>query len=625
MGIELQQPPDVIGAAFETLPFPETPTHASAPSETAQETTLRYITACYRESREARLQVEPWWDEGWSLYNNEWDFTAKQAWQSQIKDSSFGSLVNDAAEGLKRATVGALKYFRIEAINPRIEEDVRYAGFFTELVHLLLRRANLFRTLSGAYKNAWITNLGVIRVTSERSTKTIPQFVDTSFGMSPDSVSMNRVTQVRSGIKLKDIDPYFLFPDPTGRNLYQIYEFTIDKYQLLDLTKSQPGFFNLDQLESLESGQQGDEQQSTKHTRIQTATLDGHPFRKPIRVWEFWGTILKDDGTVVVRDALAYVVDGRILIGLDVNPLLDGETPHVLFNIINQTDAMWGRSYSQAASSIAREKGHLLNLVGDAAKFAALKGFGIDLTALEDLEILKRGLYPGVVIPTRAGTNAIHELNFAGADQSVITHLFALQDGLSNAIGVSEFMTGRPSSRGRTTAGEFKGKMQRANELMESLGMDLEQSALTPLLQKSFYRIVEDFDFTDPDVLPLMVKHGLNPDEFRFMSAAMRSRFLANRYKFIATGLASYLSRNFVIENIVKFLQVAGNMGESNPQVRQKVEGLVSRLIDLLGLEEEPLLSASVPTMGAASGSPFGGTVSAPFPSPAPQGASGGG
>lgn len=587
MAVELTQLPETVSASSQEI---ETISVPSRPSEAIQAQVVRYIDACYKESRDARQTVETWWDEGWSLYNNNWNFTAKEEWQSQMRDPLFGNLIDDAAEGLKRATVSSMKFFRLEAANPMNQDDVRLAAFFSELVRELLKRANIFRVLGGAYKNAWVTNLGVVRVTSDSSSKMLTRFTETGMG----ETEVLR-TQVRNnGLKLKDVDPYFYFPDPAGRKLFEVYEFFMDKYQLLELAQHNKGFFNQDRIEELEGTDESqDVLGSSKINRLQQVSAGANPYRKPIKIREFWGTILDERGHVLLKDALAYVVDNQFPIYLDTNPLLDTESPFVAFNLVHQTDAVWGRSFSQAGASIARERGHQANLTADGMRYATLKAFGIDIGLLEDVEIINRGLWPGAIIPVRGGEQAIKQLNFSGPGGEVLSFLMLLQDWLGNSMNANEFVTGRPSSRGRQTKGEVSMKSEKQSQLLESIGMDLEQTFLQPLLAKSFYRLIEDFDFRlEPGLLGMLQKYQLNPELLMSLTVAQRSELLGDRYRFIVSGLASQISRMFIVENIVNFLKVVGNMGELQQKFAPKIETLVNRMIDLLGLEPETLIAS---------------------------------
>lgn len=615
MAIELTHIPETVSQPAQA---PEVAGLTSSPSETVQAQIVSYIEACYNESKESRKEVETWWDEGWSLYNNEWDFGAKEAWQSKMCDPLFGNLVDDAAEGLKRATVSALKFFRLEAANPMNQDDVRLAAFFSELVRELLKRANIFRALGGAYKNAWVTNMGVIRVTADTSSRILTRFSDAGMG----ELELLRTSVRNNGLRVKDIDPYFYFPDPAGRKLFEVYEFFMDKYQLLDLASHTKGFFNQDRIEELEgTNESQDALGSAKMTRLQQVSASANPYRKPIKIREFWGTLLDDRGHVLLKNALAYVADGKHLIYVDTNPLLDTESPFVAFNLVHQTDAVWGRSFSQAGSSIARERGHQANLTADGMRYATLKAFGVDVGLLEDIDVLTRGLWPGAVIPVRGGEQAIKQLNFTGPGGEVLSFLMLLQDWLGNSMNANEFVTGRPSSRGRQTKGEVSLKSEKQSQLLESIGMDLEQSFLQPLLAKSFYRLIEEFDFKlEPGLQGLLQKYQINPELLMSLTLTQRSELLGDRYRFVVSGLASQISRMFIVENIVNFLKVVGNMGELQQKFAPKIETLVNRMIDLLGLEPETLMAS--PEMIALSkqpSAPEGGNGNKPAAPPQPS------
>lgn len=617
MAIEISQLPETVSKAAQE---PSTVRYKT-PSETMQSHIVKYIDSCYKESLEARREVESWWDEGWSLYNNQWDFSTKEAWQSQMRDPLFGNLVDDAAEGLKRATVSALKFFRVEAANPLDKNDVMLAAFFSELVRELLKRANIFRVLGGAYKNAWVTNMGVVRITSDSSSRILTRFSDRGTG----EADLLRTQVPTNGLKLKDIDPYFYFPDPAGRKLFEIYEFFMDKYQLLDLAQHSKGFFNQDLIEDLTgSTESQDYLGSLKKSRLQQTSEISNEFRKPLKIREFWGTLLDEDGRILLKDALVYIVENKFPIYVDTNPLLDTESPFVAFNLVHQTDAIWGRSFSQAGASIARERGHQANLTADGMRYATLKAFGIDTALLEDVEIVNRGIWPGAVIPVRGGEQAIKQINFQGPGGEVMSFLMLLQDWLGNSMNANEFVTGRPSSRGRQTKGEVAMKSQKQSQLMESIGMDLEQSFLQPLLAKSFYRVIEDFDFRlEPGLLGMLQKYQINPELLMSLTISQRSELLGDRYRFVVSGLASQLSRMFVVENIVQFLKVVGNMGDLQQKFAPKIESLVNRMIDLLGIEPETM-SASPETLAMSKQPPTAeggkGKAEKPQPSFAPPG-----
>jgi len=116
------------------------------------------------------------------------------------------------------------------------------------------------------------------------------------------------------------------FPDPTGRNLYEIHRSERDLHEVIELAEQ--GIYDIDAVEEIK-GSFTETEEERLRTREQNQNVSQPPdFRKRVVIDEYWGDILDQDGKIAHKNIVAAVANDRFLIREpEPNPFWHQESP----------------------------------------------------------------------------------------------------------------------------------------------------------------------------------------------------------------------------------------------------------------------------------------------------------
>lgn len=161
------------------------------------------------------------------------------------------------------------------------------------------------------------------------------------------------------------------FPDPTGQNLFKIFQMEMDLYAVKKLAGGPKPLYRKEIVDHIVGGFEDLEQEARK-ARETNQLMTFSSSRKRVRIWECYGTILHPStGDVIMENAMWTVCNDRYLIQPPIpNPFWHGEIPAVSAPIIRVPNSVWHTAVADAASELNLAMNELFNLGLDSGLMA---------------------------------------------------------------------------------------------------------------------------------------------------------------------------------------------------------------------------------------------------------------
>lgn len=493
-----------------------------------------------------------------NIYHLKQDFTHKKKGQSTEFLSKQAIAVEQTSSFIMQGLVNTDRWFDVE-VEPGVENPV----FTPREVYLLLKRQmdiNHFSSfVSDSAKLGLLGSLMIVKVHGEKVNK--PRYTAEDV-LDGDKIKKKlfREDRYRWQSKLELFRQEDYYPDPTGRNQYQIIRTVMDKYKLIEMAKENPEIFDLAMIESLNNGEESD-QLTNKHIETDQ-NLTATKQRQTVTLYEFWGDLVDHNtGEVLHRDCVCITADDSKLISKPrPYPFWHGKRPFVVTPIIRVPHSVWHRAAMDSATAHNIALNELYNLMVDSAMMAAFGIRQIKTSYLEDPSQVNEGIGPGTTLSLNASAPDNVDVlkrvdtstlgNETMAMYSIVEREFQ-QSAMSNDLRVGSL----PQREVKAT--EVMASSQALNSLFDGLIKVLETDFITPILQMAWETMCQELDDFDlPEIESLLGKEraailmDLEPEE----------RFAAGieGFKFKVYGLSNIMNRINDFRKVQSMLQTLG-------------------------------------------------------------------
>lgn len=582
---------------------------------------IQAINACRHESEMARRDREVQGDKNWQLYLGKQDYSHKQEGQSQEFLPKVPVAVEQMSALVKRALVQFGNYFSVDV-------DTELGQLITgdeirEMLKVFLRdlwapggKVTDFPTIvSDAMKQALLKCLIIFKVHGAYKKGRKLSF-EKGIGFKEKEIETWKLR-----IDLVRFEDYY--PDPTGNNLYEIHRVERDLYEVVDMSEGDDPIYDPAMVQKLVEhsggGERADDEKLSEGDRNQNETTPPS-FRKRVVLDEFWGTLLRDDGTVAHRNIVATVANERFLIRPpEPNPFWHQRSPLVVAPLIRVPHSVWHKALYDHASDLNIAINELYNLLIDGGMASV---WGISQLRVEDLEDpsqVEGGIRQGMTLAVKQtlphNAKVYERLTEGQAPIEALQIFESLNSEFSQAALTNELKLGSLPQK-QVLATEVLESGQSQNLMLDGVVADLENQCMSPTLELAFLVIMqmadklpeEAFSFLNNKKVALMIMRA-EPEE-RFV-------LFFNRCRFVVNGLSSTMARALEFQKLMAFLQAVG----INPLMLQAFitkyspEKFLAQLLNALNLNpknfertEEELRQL----LGQQSGQPGAGTPPGP-------------
>ena len=548
---------------------------------------------------EHRKPRETVWDIAWDLYNGRYDWSEKEDWQAKVNIPKVRGVVDKAAGSFRRALIRMKRFYHIESETRLGVEQ----GFYTmNMLDYWLEQINFVEEFTTGLKGGLITSTLVFKIFWDWYTNSEPRWEQRTrrepvmeFGIKVGEVEVpdeyvTREPKTMGRLGIKAIDPYNFWIGE--RNGYRIEKATVEFSYLEALAKK--GVYSKEAVEKLyQRGQEGlarTKEQARKQERVNTNAASR--FNRPVDIYHFWGDLYGEDGRVKARNVLYTMGDKDVVLRKpQSNPLFHGRDPYVVGTPYIVPFSTYNRGIVEDIAGIAQMITNLSCLIIDGAQFDAIQAYEVDTDLVEDAgtKSLKKGIYPGIVIPTKGYENPqmkpVVRTITTGRIPQLAIQVMAMLDR-EQQLSSSVTNAARGQDIGTETLGEFQSIVGSANEGLDEAARTVEETTLNELLEKSIatvYQYNEDYTLTRltenfPDTSLAMI--DMTPEE--------RYATMLGQFTFKARGVSIMMDKAADLKQLDSFTKFISAI--PGAMTRINVDELLENIIIGVGWNPSKIL-----------------------------------
>ena len=513
------------------------------------------------------------WLQNLDLYWNRFDYSKKAAWQSREILPEFPQYIDRFAAAMRMALVSVERFFTVAADG---DDQGDLARVIRKMMVAILRRVG--RSASGHP----IDFLNFFEDAIKMGSLSMCSAIVTS---KEDGEGGNYV-----GIDLED--PYNVWLDPTGRNLYRIRRVEMDLNELLDLGELVDG----DGMPLYDQQQVEDCYASVTllmQTERQKRTGTGQwvmSNRRPVILHEYYCTLIDEHGKCLGRNVLCVVANNKYLIrGPEKNPFWHGKDWLLAAPIVNVPLAPYGKSYAENFAAVTKTFNELTNLILDAIQTSAMKAWAIVPEALQDPSQVEEGIYPNVLWRLNHGEmpqDVLASLDMGKIPPEVFQVWQSIKKELQEGAAFNEMTLGQSAPKGRTTAAEVSTVDNNATSYIRSIASNIEHSFLEPLLDLVWKCALQHLQKGDKELRAAV------GDKWFDTIYKMRKEFCHYKITFTCRGISGLLQKKQKLQDFMQFLGViAQNQQLTQVFVQQfSPQRIMQYIADLMDVELDKLI-----------------------------------
>lgn len=374
-------------------------------------------------------------------------------------------------------------------------------------------------------------------------------------------------------------------PDPTGRKLYKIHTVERDWHQALAMADA--GVYDADVIRRIKEDHHRDEEER----RIQG--INESSFRRRIVIDEYWGTILKRDGSVLHEAVLCALANDKYVIRKpEPYPNWYGEDPFVAIPLVRVPHTVWHRAIMDEVVSLNLALNELFNLTLDGGIASVWGVRQLRAEYLEDPTAVTNGIPQNKTLVLREGVptgeKVLEQITTGEVPRDAMTLYAMLEKEILGAAKTNDVQMGNLPGR-KVLATEVAETSNANSAMMDGIVSDVE-AGIAHLLRKAWLTLLQNADFLmESDLTELMSNRELLA--LANMTDAERFAALANGAKFRVFGLSATLAKARDFQKIMALLQVSAQNPVLQRAMLVKFDGerILEKIIRVLNLNPEDL------------------------------------
>lgn len=519
--------------------------------ELSDEDLLKRLTAIRKEAETARKTGpnpvggrDDVWKANRDLYWGRIDFSGKAEWQSKEKLPEAPMFVDRFAAAMREALYQSGTWY-----TPEVAGDES-----ADLTPLLRKFMNYYLAQVGRAPNNVVLDFGAVFEDLMKAGTMATAAAAVTWQVGQDGIGY---------VGVDTLDSLNVWFDATGRRQYRIRRKEVDLHTLRQMAKEKGpdgrSFFKegaMDQLIALKGG--GRALQGVPNTENASGNGADQSSRNPVVVDEFLGTIYTDDGEIAYENSLVMVAEDRVILrGPEENPFWHKQDWVVATPLITVPLSVYGRTYMENWSDMARTYIELTNLLIDAGRMEAMHAFVIQASNLADPSQATEGVSPNKTFVAAEGadpTKILHKVELGSTAESVFKLWAGLKQEMREGAAFNELALGQLPPKGDITATEVLSAQEGSTALVRSLAKTTETRLLEPVLNLIFRTALQHFDEKDPDLLRSVGQEGVS------MLAQRREEFVKAKISFRVRGISGVIAQSEQLRNLIALLRTVGQI-----------------------------------------------------------------
>jgi hypothetical protein len=379
----------------------------------------------------------------------------------------------------------------------------------------------------------------------------------------PDTLGKDDRIYWRGRIDVVRFEDYY--PDPSGRNLYEIHFVERDYYQVLE--SAEAGMYDLAAVKSLQHYEYPVDDERYERARG-GKDYTSPQFRKRVVLAEFWGTLLDKDGSPIARNCVATVANNDTLIRKpEDNPFWHGESPFVAQPLVRVPHSVFHKAIYDHGSDLNIALNELFNLMLDGGLASVWGTRQVHTSWLEDPSQVDGGIPQGATLAVNEqcpiGGKAVETVTTGNVPQDAMLMFEAISREFASAVCSNELKMGTmPPAQTRATTVVQQSQDQAVT--LDGIISDLEEGVMEPAIRKFWLTCLQNLDAMDPsEIISSAPAHVSIP--LLKMTPVQRFVLFAKACSFKVTGLSGTMNRARDFQKAMSLFQ----MLPTNPMLAQ--------------------------------------------------------
>lgn len=395
-------------------------------------------------------------------------------------------------------------------------------------------------------------------------------------------------------LRIDLVQPEDYFPDPTGNGLYEIHSVERDLHEVL--AAADEGIYDKSVVDQLIGQDYKKPEDEARDARDKNQDESPPPsFRKRVVLDEFWGTLLKSDGSVAHRNCVCTVANRRFLIRKpEPNPFWHQLSPFVAEPIVRIPWSVWGKALFDDAVNLNLAMNELFNLILDGGMAAVWGTRQIRLEDLEDPGQVAGGLKQGMTLAVKQtlphNARVVELVATGNVPQDAMQIFEAIDREYNAAVYTNELKLGSlPSKQVRATEVVESSNSQAIT--LDGLTADIERKVIDKVLYLSWMNVLQNADDFDPRMMNSVMNRSVANI---IMRASPEERFalFGGRTQFRTFGLSATMSKALDFQKFMSMMQAV----QLNPMLFQAFmlkfspDRALTTIMTKLGINPDDLL-----------------------------------
>lgn len=436
-------------------------------------------------------------------YHLEQDFSHKLKGQSKEFLPKVANAVEQNATIIQQGLLDIGAWFKVdsqEGIDPdmlKIKPSTIY-----RLLDRQLQKDGLVNKIGDAVKLGMLGGLIIAKVTGKYVNK--PKFVSKKTMKNGKYFNtLEKIEDKAWQLDIRLIRQEDFGIDPSKAGLYEFENMEMDLHAVKALAEGKDAIYDMKVVKELSGSMDNagyDQSQNKANETGQNISQGG--FRKKVKVTEFWGTMLDNNGDVVHENCVWTLANDRFVIQQPTpNPFWHQESPYVKASLLSVPHAVWPKAIMDAATALNFSANEIFNLLLDSGITSVHGIKQIRKDWLEDPSQVANGVEQGATLAVNGSCPPgmkVLESVFTGSQPSEAMNMLNVvnQEGAA-AMFTNEIRSGgadMKNTRATAIVENSQALTNMSTGMIKNLEGDENSGLMTQILAKSWKVIAQNMD-----------------------------------------------------------------------------------------------------------------------------------
>jgi hypothetical protein len=519
-----------------------------------------HITNWKKNLHAGRAAKRAIWDECWAAFRGVEDFSNKEDWQSKIVLPKAMASVKQASSVLIRLISQSAQPWRYEPIDKNNTIQQIRAEKKTTLVNTFMNNAKYLSAVKEANEGAFVMGLAVLKPYWGYETRLDIQ------AMPDGSIVRNEVLEGKLFVKAVDPYNFFWLPGSSLNNWAGTIEvMEMPYWKLKELVKSleEAGLSNLINHKALENIKSSridaiDKQATLRHQEMNSFIKAPSEVSDVVKVTEYYGPIFQGE-ELVEKSGHVFMIGDKVLIAKK-NTIWNNRPPYIGWSPLLVPFRTEGMGLIEPVRQVLRNYSKITNQAVDSVAYSMLPMFELFEEAYENPDDFNTGLTPGKVLRRKAQTAqnlpGMQQIQFRDVSTGAIEVAAQLDRAYQEGALVGEIQQALPRFRGAQTASEIEIKDGNQQSFFGSMGADMEQNLIAPLVDYCGDLVIQFLDTAnDPRISQVL---GADFTTFAGMTHAQKLIEIQGDFTLKVSGISEQFEKSEMLNNLVQFMNLIG-------------------------------------------------------------------